>query len=139
MYRLVLVAIVFSTNTAAYGQLAKKPQTPTPAPLIREAFMPKGDDVLISYPMDAKLDGKPIWLWKYHKRKLADLSITNALGQELKTEEIRKTLQKPSVILLSTDGKPIHPYYLKVIKPDTLVIIDRTQQPKPIKKPKQPG
>ena len=36
---------------------------------------------------------------------------------------------------LFSDGKPIDPYYLKIIKPDTLVIIDRTPGAKPGKRP----
>ena len=138
MCRLTLLALLLSANAAAYGQLAVKPQTPTPTPLIREAFMPK-DDVLLSYPMDAKLDGKPIWLWKYHKRKLTDLSITNAQGQKLTEQQVRKALKKPSIVLVSTDGNPVHSYYLKVIKPETLVIVDRTTTAKTEKKSKHGG
>lgn len=87
--------------------------------------MPKGE-VLLSYPMEATLDGKPIWLWKYHHRKVTDLVVTNALGEKLTEEEIRKTLGKPTMVLISADGKPVHPYYLKVMRPETLVIIDKT-------------
>ena len=126
MFRLTLLALVLSANAAAYGQLAVKPQNCEPEPLIREAFMPKGTDVLLSYPIDATLNAKPIWLWKYHSRKLSDLSVTNALGQKLTDEQIRKTLKKPTIVLISIDGKPVHPYYLKVIKPETLIIVDRT-------------
>lgn len=136
MYRLAILALVVSANTTAYGQLTQKPQTPRPEPLIREAFMPRGTDVLLSYPMDAELDGKPIWLWKYHKRKLSNLSVTNALGQTLTEEQIRDALKRPSIVLLSSDGEPIHPYYLKVMKPETLVIVDRTPGAEPAARPR---
>lgn len=139
MYRLIFFVMVLSGNTTTYGQLAKKPQTPTPQPLIREAFIPAGTDVLLSYPMDSKLDGKDVWLWKYHKRKLSDLSVTNALGQKLSEEQIRKALKKPSIVLLSSDGKPIHSYYLKIIKPETLVIVDRSPGANPAKRPRLGG
>jgi len=129
MYRLVSLAVVLSLTSAASAELQIKPQAPTPRPLIREAFMPNGD-VLLSYPMDAKLDGKPIWLWKYHKRKLNDLVITNALGNKLTDEEIREALQQPTIVLVSADGKTVHEYYLAIIKPETLVIIDKTRKPK---------
>ncbi len=125
MYRLISLAFVMSCTSAANAQLHIKPQTPTPTPLIREAFMPKGD-VLLSYPKDDILDEKPIWHWGYHQRKLNELEITNALGEKLTEKEIRKTLEKPTIVLISADGKPVHPYYLKVIRPDTLVIIDKT-------------
>ena len=128
MFRLIPLLFVLSATSTALAQLPDKPRVPTPAPLIREAFIPKGGDVLLSYPMDAKLGGKPIWLWKYHKRKLTDLVITNALGEKLSNEAVLKALRKPAIVLVSINGKPIHPYYLKVIKPETLLIIDKTTQ-----------
>lgn len=128
MYQLLSLAVVLSATSATYAQLLDKPRTPTPTPLYREAFMPRGGDILLSYPMNAKSDGKPIWLWKYHKRKLTDLVITNTLGKQLTEEEIRKALGKPAIVLVSRDGKPVHPYYLRVIKPDTLVIIDKNSK-----------
>lgn len=137
MLRLALLVVIFSA-TAALGQLAKKPQAPAAEPLTREAFMP-GAEVLLSYPMDVRLDGKDIWLWKYHKRKLSDLTVTNALGQKLSEEQIRKALKKPSIVLLSSDGKPVAQYYLKIIKPDTLVIVDRTPGATPAKRPRLGG
>lgn len=129
MYQSISLAVVLSLSSAANAQLMVKPQTPTPRPLIREAFMPKGE-VLLSYPMEATLDGKPIWLWKYHHRKVNDLVVTNALGEKLTEEEIRKVLAKPTMVLVSADGQPIHEYYLTVFKPETLVIIDTTPERK---------
>ena len=97
--------------------------------------MPK-DDVLLSYPKDAKLNGKPIWHWGYHKRKLTDLVVTNALGKKLTEEEVRQTLAKPTIVLVSADGKPVHPYYLKAIRPETPIIIDTTPTRETAEKPK---
>jgi len=127
--RLLSLAIVLSLSSAANAQLQVKPQTPTPTPLIREGFMPK-DDVLLSYSNDAIFNGKPIWLWAYHHRKLKDLVITNALGEKLTEQEIRKTLRKPTMLLISADGEPVHSYYLQVMQPETLVIIDKTPKRK---------
>lgn len=138
MVRIALVAVVLLAASTANAQIVKKPQVPSPEPLTREAFMPAGD-VLLSYRMDAKLDGKDIWLWKYHKRKLADLSVTNAEGKELTEDQVRKALKKPSIVLLSSDGNPVAPYYLKVVKPDTLVIIDRTPGADPTDRPRLGG
>lgn len=75
------------------------------------------------------MDGKPIWLWKYHHRKVNDLVVTNALGEKLTEQEVRKILRKPTMVLISADGKPVHPYYLKVMRPETLVVIDKTPKP----------
>ncbi len=32
------------------------------------------------------------------------------------------------MVLISADGEPVHPYYLKVMRPETLVIIDKTSK-----------
>ena len=139
MFRFALLAVaLFGAIADAQDQLAKKPQVPAAEPVTREAFMP-GADVLLSYPMDAELDGKDIWLWKYHKRKLSDLTVTNALGEKMSEEQVRKALKKPSIVLLSSDGKPVDPYYLKIIKPDTLVIVDRTPGANPVQRPRLGG
>ncbi len=126
---IALVLVLFLSLSAIAEQpgesLPMKPQVPTPTPLFREAFIPSGTDVLLSYPMDSKLGGKPIWLWKYHKRKLSDLEVTNAAGKRLDQKAIVTALKKPSVVLVSSDGNPVHPYYLRVIQPNTLVIIDK--------------
>ena len=131
MSRLILVTVLLSVSSTAYGQIPDKPRSPTPTPLYREAFAPQGTEVLLSHPREWTSDGKPILLWQYHKRKLADLEITNAAGEELTEEEILKTLSKPTIVIVSSDGKPVHPYYLAVIKPDTLVIIDKAAEAEP--------
>ena len=136
MYPLLSLSAFLAVTTTTLDELPLKPQTPAATPLYREAFAPKGSDVLLSYPMDAKHNGKPVWYWKYHKRKLADLVITNALGQKLSNEKILKVLKKPTIVLVSSDGKPVHSYYLKVIKPETLVIIDKTRKREPREKTK---
>lgn len=136
MRPLLSFAVVLLVTSTTSAQLPAKPQTPTPTPLYREAFMPKGDTVLLSYPMDAKLGGKPVWFWKYHKRNLGDLVITNALGEKVSENDVRKTLKTPTIVLVSSDGEPVHPYYLKVIKPDTLVIVDKTPERAPATKAK---
>ena len=123
MYRILSCLIVLFLTSAASAQLGIKPGTPAPRPFIREAFMPK-DDILLSYPMEKFELGKTRWLWKYHKRKPEDMVVTNALGEELTEKQIAEALKKPTMVLLSADGKPVHPYYLTVFKPDTLVIVD---------------
>ncbi len=124
MFKLISILIAVSFTNTALCQLPVKPQTPTPEPLIREAFMPK-NEVLLSFPMEAVYDGKPIWLWKYHHRTLDDLVVSNISGKKLTKEEIRKALRKPTMVLVSRDGQPVHPYYLRVMKPDTLIVIDK--------------
>ena len=132
MRQLLCLAVVLSLASFANAELKIKPQVPTPRPLIREAFMPR-DEVLLSFPMDLALGGKPTWHWKYNKRKLADLEVSNAQGKKLSESEIREALRKPTVVLLSVDGKPVHEYYLSIMKPETLVIIDKLAKPAPAK------
>lgn len=128
-YFIITILIIVST-VSTNSQLLPKPQVPTPAPLIREAFMPK-DVILLSHPKDWKLEGKPVWLWKYNQRQLDQVSVTDVNGRKMTDEEIKKILSKPTMILLSADGKPVHPYYLSIVKPDTPVIVDHSARSQP--------
>lgn len=132
MYRMLSLLIVLCLTSTASAQLGAKPGTPSPRPFIREAFMPK-DEILLSYPMEKFELGKTRWLWKYHTRKPGDLVVSNASGEELSEKQIAETLKKPTMVLLSADGKPVHPYYLTVFKPETLVIIDKMPHEESVK------
>ena len=68
----------------------------------------------------------PRLLRKYHKKNLADLVVTIAAGKKLTAEEVLTALEKPTIVLISSDGNDVDPYYLKIVKPDTLVIVDES-------------
>ena len=111
--------------------------------------MRNSGDLLLSYTMTIYIvetrerivekDGKkervkykvrvPRLLRKYRKKKIADLIITNAVGKKQTAEDVLDALEKPKIALISSDGKKVDPYYLKIVKPDTLVIVDPSVKP----------
>src|SRR5262249_3926458 len=52
-----------------------------------------------------------------------DLAITTADGKKLETEAALKKLAGGAVVVVSGDGKPVSPTFLKVFKDDTLVLV----------------
>jgi hypothetical protein len=54
--------------------------------------------------------------------EVKDLTITSADGKKLDKEEALKNLKAGAIVVVSSDGKPVSPVYLKVFKDDTLVL-----------------
>ena len=147
MFRLLLLLTVLSVSSLACAQLPVQPQTPAPDYSVARVL--KGDEVLLSYVMIIhevqtrekvqKKDGVkervkytvrvPRMLRKYKKRKLSDLTITNAAGKLQEENVVREAWRKPTIVLISSDGNKVDPYYLKIVKPDTLVVVDKTVTP----------
>jgi hypothetical protein len=54
--------------------------------------------------------------------EVKDLTITTADGKKLETEEALKKLKDGAIVVVSSDGKPVSPAFLKIFKDDTLVL-----------------
>lgn len=54
--------------------------------------------------------------------EVKDLTITTADGKKLETEEAVKKIAGGAIVVVSGDGRPVSPAYLKVFKDDTLVL-----------------
>lgn len=54
--------------------------------------------------------------------EVKELTITTADGKKLDNAEALKKLEKGGVVVVSGDGKPVSPTFLKVFKDDTLVL-----------------
>jgi hypothetical protein len=54
--------------------------------------------------------------------EVKDLTITTADGKKLEKEDALKRLGKGAIVVISGDGKPVSPTFLKVFKDDTLVL-----------------
>jgi hypothetical protein len=54
--------------------------------------------------------------------EVKDLTITTADGKKVSTEDAIKKIGQGAVVVISADGKPVSPVYLKVFKDDTLVL-----------------
>jgi len=55
--------------------------------------------------------------------EVKDLTVTTADGKKLTTDEALKRLTDGTVVVISGDGKPVSPVFLKVFKDDTLVLV----------------
>ncbi|VTR95051.1 unnamed protein product [Gemmata massiliana] len=54
--------------------------------------------------------------------EVKDLTVTTADGKKLDTEEAIKKLVKGGTVVVSADGKPVSPTFLKMFKDDVLVL-----------------
>lgn len=54
--------------------------------------------------------------------EVKDLTISTADGKKLEKEDALKRLEKGGIVVVSGDGKPVSPTFLKVFKDDTLVL-----------------
>jgi hypothetical protein len=52
-------------------------------------------------------------------------------GKKISPEEVRKLARKTVPALLSADGKPVDPFYLRLAREGTLVIVVSTKGPGP--------
>lgn len=55
--------------------------------------------------------------------EVKDLTISTADGRKLDIAEGIKKLEKGGIVVISGDGKPVSPTFLKVFKDDTLVLV----------------
>jgi hypothetical protein len=59
------------------------------------------------------------------------VKVTTAAGKEVDPKEWPDKLRKPTIALMAADGKKVDPFYLKIIKSDTLVIVAPMPTPAP--------
>jgi len=57
--------------------------------------------------------------------EVKDLTITTADGKKLDKDEALKKLEKGGIVVISGDGNPVSPAFLKVFKDDTLVLVSK--------------
>jgi len=48
-------------------------------------------------------------------------------GKEIEVDRAARLLSRPTVVLLSADGKPLDPYYLRTVKEGTLTVVRPVQ------------
>ena len=64
------------------------------------------------------------------------VKVYSAAGKEVNAKDVPDKLKKQTVVLFAADGKKVDPFYLKIVKADTLVIV--APPPTPTPAPKQP-
>ncbi len=51
------------------------------------------------------------------------VKVYTAAGKEVDAKDVPEKLKKPTIVLFAGDGNKVDPFYLKIIKPDTLVVV----------------
>jgi hypothetical protein len=51
------------------------------------------------------------------------VKVYTTAGKEVSPKDVPDKLRKPAIVLLAADGKKVDPFYLKIIKSDTLVLV----------------
>lgn len=55
--------------------------------------------------------------------KSEGVKVYTAGGKEVDSKDVSNKLKQPTIVLWAMDGKKVDPFYLKIIKPDTLVFV----------------
>jgi hypothetical protein len=88
-----------------------------------------------------KVDGKEvpveyvvkIALYVPRQRLLPEkgVKVHTAAGKEVEAKDLAEKLKKPTAVFLAWDGNKVDPFYLKLLKADTLVIVPSPPEPTP--------
>jgi hypothetical protein len=62
-------------------------------------------------------------LLRTHRTKPEGIKVYTADGKEVDAKELPGKLKKPMAVLWAADNQMVDPFYLKIVKPDTLVIV----------------
>jgi hypothetical protein len=69
------------------------------------------------------------------------VKVYTAAGKEVDAKDAAEKLKKPAIVLFANDGNKVDPFYLKIIKPDTLVVVapapSPTAAPAPVERKKE--
>ena len=89
----------------------------------------------------AKVDGKEVQIEYVVKTVLyvprlrllpeKGVKVHTAAGKEVEAKDLAEKLKKPTAVFLAWDGNKVDPFYLKLLKPDTLVIVPPPPEPVP--------
>ncbi len=71
--------------------------------------------------------------------KSEGVKVYTAAGKEVSAKDAADKLKKPTIVLLAADGNKVDPFYLKIIKPDTLVLVAPPPAAPPGAGPKPPA
>ena len=154
---LLAIAAILVCAPNAFSQIPKQPRTP--APTYSVAWAVKDGGLMLSRTVTVlktqvrervvRVNGKditervtvqvPVLQREYVKMKLAGLEFFNAAGEKQSAEDVRDALEKPKIVLVSRDGRKVDPFYLKVVKRDTLIIVDKRRRRPKTPRPTNPG
>jgi hypothetical protein len=65
------------------------------------------------------------------------VKVYTAGGKEVDAKDVPAKLKSPTIVLLAADGKKVDPFYLKLIKPEALVIVAPVPSPTVVPAPEK--
>jgi hypothetical protein len=65
----------------------------------------------------------PVLREELQRLNLSDVQAFDTTGKKIDPAQLPDLLSKETVVLVSTDGRPVDPFYLQIIKEGTLVLI----------------
>jgi hypothetical protein len=102
------------------------PQQVTEQTQVGNRLVPVTKTVTVSIPMQqiirVSLDDKGVQVY-------------GADGKKIDPKDVGKRIAKPVPALLSADGKPVDPFYLRLAREETLVLVIPTPEAAPAPKP----
>jgi hypothetical protein len=81
----------------------------------------------------------PHWREDVKRIDLRDVQASTADGRAVRSQKLADMLQRPTHVLISGDGHKVDPFYLEIIKPQTLVLILPTPKEAPDERLPRPG
>ena len=137
-----LAAGLFALAAPVLTAGEKRPRFPdTPPPLfvtVADVHQVAAEITLrfiVAYPVEERRivlrNGKEIQEVTYReefgprllKVLLRDMAVYNTKGEKLPPETVLKRLDRGKTVLVSQDGKRVHPNYLQVVQDDVLVLV----------------
>jgi len=70
--------------------------------------------------------------------KTEGVKVYTAGGKDVAVKDLAEKLKTPTIVLVTFDGNKVDPFYLKIIKPDILVIVAPSPTPQAIGEPIPP-
>ncbi|HKI32374.1 MAG TPA: hypothetical protein VKA46_10935 [Gemmataceae bacterium] len=145
-----LLAVVLASAVAAPAppeEAVKPPQGPPPAQVL--ASMTKDGEFEITQPVlvpyvvtetrtvnvGGRLVPQSVNVTAYktvqvtRRIKGEGVKVYTAAGKEVDAKDVPDKLKKPTIVLFAADGNKVDPFYLKIIKPDTLVVVAPLPEP----------
>ena len=118
MMRLILALMLLTCVTSIYAQESKD-LPKGPSPLLVTAVIAKDSKLLIT----RLTSDKPETTYQSQFLAVKAIRFFGSDGKEIDLAKAVTALQKPTAVLLSSDGKPVDPHYLRMFKEGTLVLV----------------
>lgn len=120
-------------------RLTLVPVTKTGTSIVQEIVMVDGKPVVVAKQVPfTSVEHVPVLTQIQVPLDGKDVQVFDPSGRRLEADEVRKQLSRPVQVLVSADGKPIHPTYLQRHEGKFRVVSQALVEPKPPEPVPQP-